>query len=329
MSWIALLMLLAQDRQADPAQMLLSRQAPDGSWGKDAVFGQDVNIRSAITVLAIRALQASDIDAKDAIRRGMEFVATHSHKRPRAPSYGLYDFSFYSSSYALTLLTDPAALERCLKTLQENQRSDGGFTYVHPAKIDTYESFTTALVLLNNLDARCKIPEDFHKRALDALKKTRTPDGYFCYHHIKGKQHGSLSGNRTLAREGSLVRSVVAELALLRQGEGKVELLKKSIEDFFKHHDELEAVRKKNQRTHQGPYDNAPYYFLFGHYYVALALKECDAAFRAEMGKKLLEVMSKIRESDGSWLDGSVTGKDYGLAMGLLVTKTVRPGHEY
>jgi hypothetical protein len=322
-------------------RLLLERQRDDGSWGWESTFGRDVNIRSAITLFCIRALEACGEHTdqeKKAIESGIKFVAENAFKRPDKPSYGMYDFSFYSCSYALAYFSKlkrpdlKNAVDQCLRVLQENQREDGGFTYLFPGRRDNYESFTTALVILNNLEAQkngLAIPKEINARALGALTKSRTPDEYFCYHMIEGKQRGSVSGNGKLALEGSLVRTLVCEYALHKLGEGKKELLKKSIDHFFTHRQGLEDVRKKDRKTHQGPFDNAPYYFLFGHVYAALALKELDKDFRKSEGKKLEEIFMAIREEDGSWMDGRITGKDYGIAMGLLVLDLVKTSDEY
>jgi hypothetical protein len=322
-------------------KFLLDRQAADGSWGAESAFGQDGNIRSAITLFCIRALEATGRDGeeeREAVRRGIGYVMAHAHPRPRAASYGMYDFSFYSASYAIAYLSRVKTAEareaigRCLDTLRSNQREDGGFTYLFPGRRDNYEGFTTALVLLNNLEAAkngVEIPADINRRALAALQKTRTHEGYFCYHMIEGKQRGSVSGNGKLCVEGSLVRTIVCEYALVRVGEGKKEGLKAAVENFFTHRQGLEDVRKRDRKTHQGPFDNAPYYFLFGHFYAAAALDELDRAFRAERAKKLEEIFMSIRERDGTWLDGRITGKDYGVAMALLTLHRLQRTDEY
>jgi hypothetical protein len=343
-----LLMTLAQDpvmdlRSAvkDGVRLLLDRQAGDGSWGTESTFGEDVNIRSAITVFCCRALAAcgqGSAQEKEAIERGIQFIAKHAYQRPKAPSYGMYDFSFYSCSYALAYFSGlhrddlKGSIECCLKTLQENQREDGGFTYLFPGRRDNYESFTTALVIINNVEAQANgaaIPKEMNRRALAALQKARTAEGYFCYHMIDGKQHGSVSGNGKLFLEGSLVRTVVCEYALLKLGEGKPENLARAVENFFKFRKGLEDVRKHDRKTHQGPYDNAPYYFMFGHLYAGRSLKELDKKVRQERNRALEEILLAIREEDGSWLDGRITGKDYGIATALLLLDQVKTTDEY
>jgi uncharacterized protein YfaS (alpha-2-macroglobulin family) len=319
--------------------LLLERQHEDGSWGSDSVFGEDANYRSAITVLCLQALEAAgkNEEAAKAVERGVRFVDANAHRRPAAASYGMYDFSFYSASYALAYfarqkkagrLGASESIERCLKTLERTQREDGGFTYLFSPSRGTYESFATALVVINALEASAlgvEVPGRIKERALEALRKSRTPEGYFCYHVVDGKQRGSLSGNGKLNVEGSLVRTVVCEYALVRAGEGGREKLDAAVAAFFEHRELLEQVRKRDQKTHQGPFDNAPYYFQFGHLYAALALRELGGERRAERERELENVVMRTREEDGSWTDGRVTGRDYGIATALLILARVRP----
>lgn len=320
--------------------ILLSKQAEDGSWGQDAVFGLDVNIRSSITLFCIRALEAwgeGDERVEAALRRARRFVLKHAARRPERPSYQIYDFSFYSAAYALAYFAERGKLEehreeigRLLETLRRSQMENGGFSYIWSSRTrDSYEGFATALVVLSLLRARdrgIEIPDGLMDRAIASVEKARVEEGFFGYHIVDGKPRGSYSGNGRLALEGSLVRTVVCEYALVRSGRSRVGRLRTAVENFFKHRDELEKVRKKDHRTHQGKFDNAPYYFLFGHYYVALAVEALDRRTRARAHAALRKILMSIREEDGSWYDSRICGRAYGTAMGLLILSRIRGG---
>lgn len=335
----------AQDAGIDPAvrdamqqgaAYLLEHQNEDGSWGDDGVFGKDPGIRCAITSLAILSLRAAqrllpEVKADPAIARGLEYLRKNAAKRPERPFQGLYNFSVYGSIHAATLLAreedDPsrAALEACLALVAKNQRPDGGYTYLHEKntmKINSYETFPTAMTLEGLWEikkAGRKIPEDTFQRALAALKSTRTAEGYFCYHVIDGKQRGSVSGNGKLSWPASIARTVCCEYVLFKIGHGSRSGLEKSVEMFFRHREELEKVRQKDQKTHQGEFDCAPYYYLFGHYYACRAVLELDRSVQQQHAPRLRKLLLNIREPDGTWLDSRICGKDYGCAMAVLM----------
>ncbi len=325
------------DRAVD---LLLRKQADDGSWGRESVFGADVNIRASVTLICLQALEAApgvDERRRAAIEKGRGFALKFSSDRPERPSYQMYDFSFYSGSYALPYFAKlakaekkyAADVERFLETVRVNQRHAGGYSYTWRSReADSYESFASALVALSLLEAKghgVRFEPELYDRCVASIEKSRLTDGFFGYHIVEGVPRGSYSGNGSLAREGSLVRSLVCEYALVAAGKSDRGKLKNAVDDFFRHREELEKVRKKDARTHQGDFDNAPYYYLFGHYFSALALPLLDREARERHAPALLKVLREIREEDGSWFDSRITGLSYGTAMGLLTLVRLVP----
>ena len=71
--------------------------------------------------------------------------------------------------------------------------------------------------------------------------------------------------------------------------------------------------------THEGPYNIAPYYFYYAHYYAAQAIEMLPEKSRAKERDRLLEVVLKTRDEDGTWNDRVFDrSKNYGTAMVVL-----------
>ncbi len=102
------------------------------------------------------------------------------------------------------------------------------------------------------------------------------------------------------------------------QGQGEIDQLQNSIDAFHKHWDELEKRRKKTG-THLPPYGVAPYYFYFGHRYVAQAIQLLPEAKRATEMEKFHTVLMRTKDEDNTWNDRVFDrSKAYGTAMSIL-----------
>src|SRR5207237_635695 len=81
--------------------------------------------------------------------------------------------------------------------------------------------------------------------------------------------------------------------------------------------DELEERRQK-RGTHSGDYKIAPYFFYYGHRYAAQATEMLPKKDRPVERAKLLEVILKTRDPDGTWNDRVFErSRTYGTAMGV------------
>ena len=71
---------------------------------------------------------------------------------------------------------------------------------------------------------------------------------------------------------GACARAAIAELTLFLAGRSDEKRLRVAVDAFFEHWGEL-LKRKSKQGTHEGPYGIAPYYFMYGHTYAAIAIE--------------------------------------------------------
>src|SRR5262249_25450325 len=118
---------------------------------------------------------------------------------------------------------------------------------------------------------------------------------------------------------GSSARSAVCETTLVLLGGGSIADVKKALDAFHEHWDEL-AKRHKKTGTHEGPYRIAPYYFYYGHRYAAQAIEMLPEKDRAKERERLLEVLLRTRDNDGTWNDRVFKRtRNYGTSMAVLV----------
>jgi len=116
----------------------------------------------------------------------------------------------------------------------------------------------------------------------------------------------------------SAARVAAGELALAIGGRSDADRLKRAVEAFFAHWDELNK-RKSQQGTHVPPYGIAPYYFFFGHTYTALAIEHLPNDERAGPRNKLIALLARTREDHGGWNDRIFPRTEsYSTAMAVL-----------
>ena len=92
------------------------------------------------------------------------------------------------------------------------------------------------------------------------------------------------------------------ETTLVLLGGGSVEAVRGAVAAFHQHWQELEKRRQK-PGTHVGDYLIAPYFFYYGHRYCAQAIELLPEKERAAQRGKLVELIVKTRDRDGTWND--------------------------
>jgi hypothetical protein len=118
---------------------------------------------------------------------------------------------------------------------------------------------------------------------------------------------------------GAIARMSAVETTLLLAGRGDQARLRRAVEAFFEHWIQLER-RRKQSGTHVQPYGVAPYYFVYGHYYVAQAIERIDdPELRTASRERLLAVLAGIQEDEGGWNDRVFPrSRNFGTAMCMM-----------
>ncbi len=346
----------AATAQAVAALLALAEGEDHDQWPYEGVYREDrgqlpVGYKVGGTAIACLGMLAAPGYARDearqaAVARGLQFVLqTLDAPRMQVAFEGTYDVRGWGHIYALELLLHlqdhrlvPAPLVAAVeartrwlvRALVDSAIPEaGGWNYSRPqgylSPKNKASTFMTppALQALFHAQARGhEVPAAVVAQALDALERARSKPGGYAYGAPAKSQNDIDEAALTMMDKtpSSAARAAACEAVLQLAGRGDPARLHESIERFFRHWDDL-AVRKSQTGTHVQPYGIAPYYFLYGHLYVAQAIElVADAELRAAQRARMRAVLAKSREDDGSWNDrqfGRSAG--YGTALALLV----------
>jgi len=337
---------------------MLALQEGEGAdqWPYEGVYREDrgqlpVGYRVGGTSIACLGLISAPGYGKDpqrqaALLRGLAFVLkTLDEPRMQVDFIGTYDVRGWGHIYALELLLHlqqamlvPEPLRVAVETktkwlvqaLVESAIPEaGGWNYSRRAGYlspkNGASTFMTAPALQALFHAKERghdVPDAVVTQALDALERARAKPGGYGYGATDKSQADLDEGDLTMMNKtpSSAARATACETTLLLAGRGDLARLEASIDLFFTHWDDL-AVRKSQPKTHIMPYGIAPYYFLYGHLYVAQAIEQLpDAGKREALRGKLRQFLARSREDDGSWNDRQFgRSGGYGTALALMV----------
>jgi len=326
----------AEELLRDAVQTLVKIQEKGGQWPYEGVvkvngqipIGYRVGGTSIVATVLLHAAP-EDKAAKTAIAQALDFVLKELEDPLMAPSTkDAYDVRIWGHGYALDFLCSLRAakatgnrakdvdewIKKLVDTLITEEIKDGGWNYANRRQ---QASFTTAPIAQALLVAHAqgeKVPLEIFERARKVLEGSRFESGSFAYSGPMTAKIGDIN-----KLPGSVARSAVCETTLVLLGAGQPREIKKAVDAFHEHWDELEARRQK-PGTHIGPYKIAPYFFYYGHRYCAQAIQMLPEKERAAEREKLLKLVLKVRDKDGSWNDRVFDrSKNYGTAMVALI----------
>lgn len=310
---------------------LIKIQEADGAWPYEGVYRVrrkiPVGYRIGGTSIVCTSLLYADDrpESTAAIERGVAAILKDLDNELMKPdTRDAYDVRVWGHIYALDFFcrirgskrldsvrekTDPW-IPKLVEILKTEQIADGGWNYAGRRR---HASFVTAPAVQALLLAKQQgenIPDSVFEKAKEVLKSSRTEAGAF--------QYSGTAERRPAALPGSIARSAVCESTLMLLGEGKVDHLRGAIDAFHEHWDELEKRRKKTG-THKPPFNVAPYYFYYGHRYLAQSIQFLPESEKAAATQKFVTVLLKTRDDDDTWNDRVFDrSKAYGTAMSVL-----------
>jgi len=313
-------------------------QRPDGSWGSStpattSELGFSIESfhawRVASHALALETLRCAEPNPRraDALEKGIVWLCT-----VRLPLRGSdWDndavwSALYGSVACASLARDPRFAAQAwqellvprgkefVAQLERNQVPEGGWGYyddpIYSRRPKWGTSFSTALVLPTLRDALelgwlgdARVIE----RAQRYVQSCALPGGAYSYSldpipALRGGEHINLI-------KGSLGRTQVCNWALARLGDPRVppERLRLGLEAFFEHHRFLDVARLRPV-PHEAYYQNAGYFYFFGHYYAAQAIECLPESEREAWHRKLRPHLVKTQNQEGHTNDFFGTG---------------------
>lgn len=310
---------------------LVELQHEDGAWPYEGVYrvrGKiPVGYRIGGTAIVCSSLLSTDLqnqDVKDAISKGVDLILEELKDPLMKPSKTQrYDVRIWGHIYALDFFcrlksakgyselkekTSPW-IKKMVDAVIFQEIEGGGWNYANKRR---HCCFVTAPAVQSLLLARqngVEVPDEVLERAATVLEKSRKQEVVFPY-------TGTSSRRDTQA--GSVARAPVSEATLMMLGRGKNESILASINSFHENWDELEKRRKKTG-THLPPHGIAPYYFYYGHRYVAQAIRMLPKDQQETEFQKFRKVLMRTKDDDNTWNDRVFEqSKAYGTAMSLL-----------
>ncbi|MEX1024178.1 MAG: hypothetical protein WD226_03790 [Planctomycetota bacterium] len=312
---------------------LLANQKADGSFAVGSLqqlheLGFSVETFYAWQVAAhalacMALLEAPPTDARSqALERGLRWLCS-----TRAPKRGSsWDIDYvWGGLYGFVALVEAAGSPRFeeerwqalleggaagyLEILRANQIPSGGWAYyddpVFSRRPKWGTSFSTALVLpALARGEELGWVEDFElrQRATRYVTRCALPSGAWEYDlnpvpRLRGGEHI----NQT---KGSLARTQVCNWGLAASGVRRItpERLREGLTAFFHDHRFLDVAYMK-PRPHEAYYANSGYFYLFGHYYAALAIEALPEAEREGWHRQLRPHLTKVQRRNGSATD--------------------------
>ena len=117
---------------------------------------------------------------------------------------------------------------------------------------------------------------------------------------------------------GCLGRNAICELVMFKAKRRTKADLEKTLNTWLQLRGELDRVRNFPLTHHQELYNNAAYYWLFGHHYSMKAAREVGGKTLEIMNQTVVKALMLKREQDGTWKHHESFGRICGTAMALL-----------
>jgi len=309
--------------------LLLRKQHPTGEWadpfvdvhpaaGPGSQYDRAVARTGLVVDCLMRAkarVEGRDATLERAIRRGIDFVGRFAD----APEPWIWQLTYALHLQIAILGSDRSDAEKQLARTRARKlvaalagcQHQGGWSYMPPPRIHTFNTAPVLLMLAELRDLGIDVPEKLGDNAAKFLLRQRQkadPREYAYASNINHKHLGASS-----------CRTAVCELALLRHSRSKdTKRLRAGIELFFANEAKVRGTTKVFE-SYFSPYAmHDAYHHFFGHYYAARSLAHLDKQMARRFANRQIDTLLAQVELDGSFVDAQMQGKSYSTAMALL-----------
>lgn len=324
-----------EDTARDAFAYLLAQQCSDGSW-RDARYAYWPsptilpNVRVAVTSLAATALltwrhiDPQRVDA--ALARAERYlcdddrVALGTEEEVYAQAYRML---YWTRRVKARFGVRDEAVQNLGKLVARAaaiQDKGSGF-FAHEYK----NAFCTGSMLWSLWQVRQSgvvVEDDVILLGLSALRSARRDDGSFSYGGAAADRDAKRPAQESITRlKDASARMPVCEAVLHAFGTSDDARLAHAYETFLLYLDRLEKVRKADFHS-----DGELGGFFFWHavFHASEACGPLSDELRGRVVARLRELVVRIQEIDGSFIDSHELGKSYGTAMALLTLANLR-----
>jgi hypothetical protein len=335
---------------------LVQHQNKDGSWGSPALkggvpiiagIGSHHAYQVAVTAMSVSALiesGATSSSVVEAIERGEQHLFDQLPRVRRDDPMLIYNV--WTHAYGIQALVrmydrlpnnEPRRqrirelVQGQYEKLTKYESAEGGWGYYdfdggtqRPASSST--SFVNAAVLIAfHETGRIGVapPEKILRRAIQATKTQRLPDGSYMY----GYYLHNVPTHPINRPGGSLGRSQACALSLRVWGDREItdDVLEAWLDRLITRNGWLSMGRKK-PIPHESFFAVAGYFFYFGHYYAGLCIDQLPAAKQEFYKHHVARLILDLQEADGSWFDYPFYDyhKAYGTAFAVMTLNACR-----
>lgn len=319
--------LAPRELAAQALRFLLQQQRDDGGFTDSRyAYWPDSeitpNVWVAITAIALTALheyrgQFPDLAPRidRALARGELFVLDDKRLNRGANE------DCYSDAYRLMYLARRAATDdpnsRAHYVQQMNAIVEQAARRQKPSGFWAHEyenAFASGAVLQQMLAAKAAgatVPDEVTDKGASALLSARTQNGTYVY--------GGAAGNRATGNlKDSAGRMPVCEGTLLVLGRSDLDKVRFALQNFWQHMQNLDGVRRNDFHSDG---ELGGFFFFHSLFHASEVVRLLPDNEQQEHWPRFREVLQRIPELDGSFLDSHELGRSYGTAMALLTLK--------